>query len=216
MGRKGAKEQRQMSADEFRWQREETERQRGERTEARETLMPEYLRLYEESFGYEPEGFQRKLFGEKERENILTSSVRAARLPYEQAEDVTQQRLARTRNPAGYGAAQAELARGKSRGMADITRRTEAGLTEAESREEFNRMGWLEGERFKRQMGGLGGLAQLFGIDTQLLMSQLGGATGALGQHAAGIEPGLMETVIGPVLGGAAGGASAAAGAKWF
>lgn len=216
MGRKGAKEQREMSADEFRWQREETERQRAERTEARETLMPEYLRLYEESFGYEPEGFQRKLFGDKERERILSTSVRSARLPYEEAQDVTSNRLSRTRNTAGYGAAQAELARGKSRGIADITRRTEAGLSEAESREEFSRMGWLEGERFKRQMGGLGGLAQLFGIDTQLLMSQLGGATGALGQHAQGIEPGLMETVIGPVLGGAASGASAAAGAKWF
>jgi len=216
MGRKGAKEQRRMSSDEFRWQREETERQRAERTEARETLMPEYLRLYEESFGYEPEGFQRKLFGDKERERILSTSVRSARLPYEEAQDVTQQRLARTRNPAGYAAAQAELARGKSRGVADITRRTEAGLSEAESREEFSRMGWLEGERFKRQMGGLGGLAQLFGIDTQLLMSQLGGATGALGAHAQGIEPGLMETVIGPVLGGAATGGAAAAGAKWF
>lgn len=216
MGRKGAKEQRQMSADEFRWQREETERQRGERTEARETLMPEYLRLYEESFGYEPEGFQRKLFGDKERERILSTSIRSARLPYEEAQDVTQQRLARTRNPAGFAAGAAELARGKSRGMADIARRTESSLSEAESQTEFQRMGWLEGERFKRQMGGLGGLAQLFGIDTQLLMSQLGGATGALGAHAAGIEPGLMETVIGPVLGGAATGGAAAAGAKWF
>lgn len=216
MGRKGAKEQRELSRDEFEWQRKETERQRGERTEARGQLMPEYLKLYDESFGYEPEGFQRKLFTPGQRENILSTSIRSARLPYEEAQDIGQQRLARTRNQAGFGAQQAELARGKSRGMADITRRTEAGLTEAESQEEFRRMGWLEGERFKRQMGGLGGLAQLFGIDTQLLMSQLGGATGALGQHAAGIEPGLMETVIGPVLGGAAGGASAAAGAKWF
>ncbi len=216
MGRKGAKEQRELSRDEFEWQRAETERQRGERTEAREQLMPEYLRLYEESFGYKPEGFQAKLFSPQQRENILSTSVRGARLPYEEAQDVTEQRLSRTRNPAGYAAAQAELARGKSRGVADITRKTEAGLSERESREEFSRMDWLEGERFKRQLGGLGGLAQLFGIDTQLLMSQLGGATGALGQHAAGIEPGLMETVIGPVLGGAAGGASAAAGAKWF
>jgi hypothetical protein len=216
MGRKGAKEQREMSADEFRWQREETERQRAERTEARETLMPEYLKLYNESFGYEPEGFQAKLFTPAQRENILATSVRSARQPWEEAADVGEQRLARTRNQAGYGAQAAELARGKSRGMADITRRTEADLTTRESETEFNRMGWLEGERFKREMGGLGGLAQLFGIDTQLLMSQLGGATGALGQHASGIEPGLMETVIGPMLSGAAGGASAAAGAKWF
>ncbi len=216
MGRKGAKEQRELSRDEFEFQRGETERRSAERSEAREQLMPEYLRLYDESFGYKPEGFQAKLFSPSQRENILSTSVRSARLPFEEAQDVTQQRLARTRNPAGFGAAQAELARGKSRGMADITRRTEAGLTERESREQQSRLQWLEGERFKRQMGGLGGLAQLFGIDTQMLMSQLGQGTAALGQHAAGIEPGLMETVIGPVLGGAAGGASAAAGAKWF
>jgi hypothetical protein len=216
MGRKGAKEQRELSRDEFDWQRAETERQGAERKEARDTLMPEYLRLYNESFGYEPEGFQAKLFTPSQRENIMSTSVRSARLPWEEAQDVGGQRLARTRNQAGFGAQQAELARGKSRGMADITRRTESDLTQRESETEFNRMGWLEGERFKREMGGLGGLAQLFGIDTQLLMSQLGGANRALGSHAAGIEPGLMETVVGPVLGGAAGGLSAAAGAKWF
>ena len=216
MGRKGAKEQRELSRDEFEFQRRESERGIKERGEAREQLMPEYLKLYNESFGYEPEGFQAKLFTPSQRENIASSSIRSARQPWEEAADVGEQRLARTRNQAGYGAQQAELARGKSRSMADITRRTEADLTTRESETEFDRMGWLEGEKLKRLMGGLGGLGSLFGIDTQLLMSQLGRGSQALGQHAAGIEPGLMETVIGPVLGGAAGGASAAAGAKWF
>ena len=216
MGRKGAKEQRQMARDEFDFSRQITEEQRRERAAGKAQLMPEYLKLYDESFGYEPEGFQRKLFTPGARENILSTSVRAARLPWEEAQDVGQQRLSRTRNPAGFGAQQAELARGKSRGMADITRRTEAGLSERESMEEFRRMGWLEDERFKRQLGGLGGLASLFGIDTQLLQSMLPGGGRALQGHAAGIEPGLMETVIGPVLGGAATGGAAAAGAKWF
>lgn len=200
MGRKGAKEQRELSRDEFEWQRRETERQRGERTSAREQLMPEYLKLYNESFGYEPEGFQAKLFTPSQRENIMASSVRGARLPWEEAQDVGGQRLARTRNQAGFGAQQAELARGKSRGMADITRRTESDLTQRESETEFNRMGWLEGERFKRQMGGLGGLASLFGIDTQLLMSQLGNTAIGLQGHAQGIEPGKWETIANPMI----------------
>lgn len=200
MGRKGAKEQRELSRDEFDWQRAESERQRGERKEARDQLMPEYLKLYNESFGYEPEGFQRKLFTPSQRENILSTSIRSARQPWEEAQDVGGQRLARTRNQAGYGAQQAELARGKSRSMADISRRTESDLTQRESETEFNRMGWLEGERFKREMGGLGGLAQLFGIDTQLLMSQLGGANRALGSFAQGIEPGKWETIANPII----------------
>ncbi len=214
MGRKGAKEQRELSRDEFDYQREETDRQRTLQKEARDTLMPEYLRLYNESFGYEPEGYQAKLFTPQQRENILSTSIRSARLPWEEAQDVGEQRLARTRNQAGYGAQQAELARGKSRGVADITRRTESDLTQRESETEFSRMGWLEGEKLKRLMGGLGGLGSLFGIDTQLLMSQLGRGTDALGAHAAGIEPGKWETIASPIIGGASSAAGAYFGSR--
>lgn len=216
MGRKGASQQRAMAKEEFEFQRGVTEEQRAERAAGKEQLMPEYLRLYDESFGYKPEGFQAKLFTPRQRERVLTSTISGARLPYEQIEDASRQRLARTRNPAGYGAVASELARGKSRSVADVTRRTEAGLSEKESMEEFRRSSYLEDERLRRRLGGLGGLGSLFGIDTQLLMSQLGRGTQALGAHAAGIEPGLMETLISPLVGGAAAGGSMYAGQRLF
>ncbi len=58
MGRKGAKEQRSLARDEFEYQRDWTNEQRKVRKEGRDTLMPEYRRLYDESFGYTPEGFK--------------------------------------------------------------------------------------------------------------------------------------------------------------
>lgn len=214
MGRKGAKKQRQLSRDEFNYQRDYTDEQRGERREAKDRLIPEYQKLYDESFGYRPEGFKSQLFTQKQRGNILSSSVRSARIPYEGASSQAETRLARTRNSAGYGALQGELARGKSRSIADITRRVETDLTTAESQEEFRRMDWLENERYRRRTGGLEGLARMFGIDTQLLGSQMGGANRALGSHAAGIEPGKWETVANPIIGGASSAVGAYYGAR--
>ena len=71
MGRKGAKQQRQLARDEFDYQRETTDRQQKERTDARNLLMPEYQRLYDESFGYTPTGFTTKLFTDQEREGLV-------------------------------------------------------------------------------------------------------------------------------------------------
>lgn len=214
MGRKGAKEQRQLARDEFEFQRGTSERQQKERTEARNLLMPEYQRLYDESFGYTPTGFTTKLFSDKEREGLVSTGVRAGRLPYEAAEDQAGQRLSRTRNTAGYGALAAELARGKSRGVADVTRRVTGDITAREAGTRFERNAYLEDERLKRRYGGLAGLAQLYGIDTQLLASQMGRGTQALGAHAAGIEPGKWETVMNPIIGGAASAAGSYYGAR--
>ena len=104
--------------------------------------MPEYLRLYNESFGYQ--------LPTQKRDQILGSSVRSARIPFENAASEATSRQARTRNSAGYGAMQGELARNKSRSIADVTRRatTDLNLFEEE-----------EGQR--RRMGGLAGLAAL-------------------------------------------------------
>lgn len=195
MGRKGAKEQRQLSQDEFDYQREYTNEQRAERKAGKEQLMPEYLRLYNESFGYQ--------LPQQKRDQILGGSVRSARAPFENAASQATARQARTRNSAGYGALQGELARNKSRSIADVTRRatTDLNLFEEE-----------EGQR--RRMGGLAGLASLFGIDTQLLASQMGGANRALGSYSAGIEPGKWETIMNPIIGGASSAAGAYFGAK--
>lgn len=211
MGRKGAKQQRQLARDEFEFQRGTSERQQKERTEARNLLMPEYQRLYDESFGYTPTGFTTKLFTDQEREGLVSTGVRSARLPYEEAQDAAGNRLSRTRNTAGYGALAAELARGKSRGVADVTRRVTGDITAREAGTRFERNAYLEDERLKRRFGGLAGLSQLYGIDTQLLASQMGRGTQALGAHAAGIEPGKWETVMNPIIGGA----SSAAGAYY-
>ncbi len=200
MGRKGAEEQRDMSSDEFRYQRAYMDEQRRERRAGRDQLMPEYLKMYQDSFGYEPEGFQSKLFSPEQRSNILSSSVRSARTPYEDAASTSQARLARTGNSAGYGALQGELARGKSLSIADVTRKAETEMTSLESQEGFNRMGWLEDQRYRRQQGGLAGLAALFGIDTQLLASTAGGANAALQSHGVGIEPGKWETIANPII----------------
>jgi hypothetical protein len=213
MGRKGAKEQRNLARDEFNYQRKYLDEQRGERKAGKEQLMPEYMKLYEDSFKFSPEGFQRKLFSPKQRSNILSTGVRSARIPYENAMSEGKSRMARTGNTAGWGSLLSELTRGKSRSMADVTRRAETDLTTRESEGEFNRMGWLEDERLKRRLGGLGGLAALFGIDTQLLASTAGGGNRALGSHAAGIEPGLMENLVKPLVAGAGAGAGAFFGA---
>jgi hypothetical protein len=209
VGRKGAKEQRNLARDEFNYQRSYLDEQRRERQAGKEQLMPEYMKLFQESFGYEPEGYKKQLFTPKQRSNILSTSVRSARIPYEDAMSEGKSRMTRTGNTAGWGSLLSELTRGKSRSMADVTRRAETDLTTRESQEEFNRMDWLEAERLKRRLGGLGGLAALFGIDTQLLASTAGGANRALGAHAAGIEPGKWETIMNPIIGaaGAAGGA---------
>ena len=216
MGRKGAKKQRQLGEEEYRYQRGVTEPMRAERREAREELRPQFQTLLDESFGYRPEGYQPMLFTPRQRQNILSTGIRSARLPYESAADQAAQRLARTRNPAGYGGLLGELTRGKSRSMADVARRTEAGLSEAESREQFRRMDWLERERLQRRYAGLEGLSRLYGIDTQLLAGQLGRGGIGLQAHAAGIEPGLMETLVSPVVGGAATGGAMYAGKKLF
>ena len=214
MGRKGAKQQRKLARDEFDYSRSYMDEQRKERRAGKEQLMPEYLKLYQDSFGYEPEGYKAKLFSPEQRSNILSSSVRAARTPYEDAASESKSRLARTRNSAGYGALQGELARGKSRSVADVTRRAETEMTTRESQEEFGRMGWLEDQRYKRQQGGLAGLAALFGIDTQLLASTAGGSNRALQSHAAGIEPGKWETIANPIISGASGAAGSYFGSR--
>ena len=106
------------------------------------------------------------------------------------------------------------MARGKSRSVADVTRKATTDITAREAGTRFERQTYLEDERLRRRMGGLAGLAKLFGIDTQLLATQMGAGNRALGAHAAGIEPGKWETVMNPIIGGAASGAGAYFGSR--
>lgn len=81
---------------------------------------------------------------------------------YAQAKQGASNRLARTRNSAGYGSFLGDLARSQSKDQA------QAGFD-------------IQNEKFARKMQGLQGLMQLYGIDTSFLTSLGGQKLQALG-----------------------------------
>ncbi len=143
--------------------------QQAERAEGRAQLLPSVQEL-QESEGYSPE----------EREAILSGAMEGIEGGFGAGEAQIARTGARTRNTAGVAANIRELSR--ERGRAKST--TARGVKESFAQ-----------EKHKRRLQGTQLMANLYGIDTNLLSNIAGlpiqalqAGTGALGAHAQGIS----------------------------
>lgn len=160
-GGKGHKKQRQLGEQEY----AETRKMRGEELGARRAEKASLLPRIEE--------FGREGYSEKEKADILGAQMEAGETAFDVGREQLQRHGARTRQSAGIPAAIAELARERGRYKGDVAR----GSTM-----EF------ASEAARRRQVSLGMLAQIYGIDTNLLQSMMGAPTAALGARAAGIR----------------------------
>ena len=110
---------------------------------------------------------------------------------FDSLQQSAQNRLARTRNSAGFGELTDELARQK--GIA-------AGNQAAQNELSFSNTA------FQRQMSALQGLSGLFGVDTNLLGRTLGIPSQLLNVRAQASRPNGFFTSLGNTLGGTIGG----------
>ncbi len=129
---------------------------RGRAGELYGTLLPEYQRLISGG-GYSPE----------EQAGIRQATMGGLGATFEALRQRAENRVARTRNPAGFGELEDELAREQGRESAQLA----GGLQERFAN---------EGQR-RRELG-LAGLGRLYGINEEEMARLLG------------ITPGLLET----------------------
>lgn len=137
-----------------------------------------------ESTGYSPEYKARlaeatasKGYSPGEESAISQETEGAASSAYDQARDAANLRLARTRNSAGFGAMNAELAREKAKDISSITNRNMLAFADERRKRSIENLGLTrqaEDEQQRRQEEGLGLSASLYG-------TSLGGAEGGLG-----------------------------------
>src|SRR5207247_10917635 len=102
-----------------------------------------------------------------------------------------QNRLARTRNSAGFGELTDELARQKGIAEAGQAQKNQLAFTNT---------------AFQRQMAALQGLSGLFGVDSNLLGRTLGIPAELLNTPATASRPSGFFSALGSTLGGALGG----------
>ena len=119
----------------------------GERAAVRGSLLPQYEEL------------ARNPISEEERNARRAGSFGPLGASFDAAQQGAERHVAQTRNPAGYYETLDELARERGRQTADLGYKTEAGLGDT---------------AFRRRMVALGGMGNLYGVDTQLLERELG------------------------------------------
>lgn len=119
-----------------------------ERGEARGLLLPQYREILE-----------RPGYSESERAAITGQGMAALGSAFDALGQRAEQRLARTRNPAGFGELLGELGRERGRAAADLGRQSEIDFAN---------------EAFRRRLAALGGLGGLYGVDAGLLGRSLG------------------------------------------
>ncbi len=122
-----------------------------------------------------------------EQEDILQQGFGAERSALESARQRAGARVARTRNAAGYGELEDELARHEGRTLADLGQQAQIRFAD---------------EKQRRREAALRDLSGLYGVDTNLL----GGLLGTSGRLAQGGGGGLLNSFIG--AGGAIGAAA--------
>ena len=120
------------------------------------SLLPEYQKLISGG-GYSPE----------EQAGIRQATLGGLGATFEALRQRAENRVARTRNPAGFGELEDELARGQGRQAAELA----GGL-----------QGRFADEAQRRREAGLAGLGRLYGINAEEVARLLG------------ITPGLLET----------------------
>ena len=144
----------------------------GERAEGRRLLLPQFQNLLKE--GYSPE----------EQAAITGQSMGALGNVYDSLRESAANRLARTRNSAGYGENLDEMARQESRSKSGLAQQNQIGFAN---------------EQQSRRLEGLQGIASLYGVDTNLLARGLGIPPQLLSARASasGSGNGIFNSLIG-------------------
>ena len=120
----------------------------SERGQARGQLVPEFQKILAQPG-----------FSEQEKAAITGQSLGALGSAFDALQQRAENRLARTRNPAGYAELLDELARERGRQTAGLARQDQI---------DFGK------EAFRRQLAALQGLSSLYGVDTRLLAQGMG------------------------------------------
>ncbi len=136
----------------------------AEREQGRGTLLPEFQKLLTGG-GYSPQ----------EQAAITGEGMGALGSAFDALQQRAANRLARTRNAAGFGELEDELAREQGRQAASLARQNQIEFAD---------------EAQRRRLEALQGLGSLYGVDTSLLGSALGIPTGLLQARAAGSKSG--------------------------
>jgi hypothetical protein len=148
MGRGAQKETRTLADQQLAMQNALNQQLLGERTQVRDLLLPQFQEI-----------LRRPGYSEAEKAAVTGQSLGALGSAFDALRQRAENRLARTRNPAGFGELLDELAREQGREAADVTRQNQIDFAN---------------EAFRRQMAALQGMGQLFGVDTGLLGRSLG------------------------------------------
>ena len=120
----------------------------AERGQTRGQLVPEFQKILAQPG-----------FSEQEKAAITGQSLGALGSAFDALQQRAENRLARTRNPAGYAELLDELARERGREASSLTRQNQIDFGN---------------EAFRRQLAALQGLSSLYGVDTRLLGQGLG------------------------------------------
>ena len=120
----------------------------GERSQLSNLLLPQYQDI-----------LQNPGLSAADKAAVTGQSQGALSSAFDALQQAAQNRLARTRNSAGFGELADELARQHGRGEANLAQQNE--LT-------------FSNEAYRRRMNALQGLSGLFGVDTSLLGRSLG------------------------------------------
>lgn len=120
----------------------------GEREQARNLLLPQFQDI-----------LQKPGLSDAEKAAVTGQSQGALASAFDALQQSAANRLARTRNAAGFGELADELARQRGRESADVAQRNELDFAN---------------EAFRRRMAALSGIGGLFGLDTNLLGRSLG------------------------------------------
>lgn len=116
-------------------------------------------------------------YSAEEKNAILQEALGGVSGTYNSLRDRLSNRLARTRNAAGYGATMSELGRAEAREKSAAGRQAQISFAD---------------EKFRRQLAGAQGLSQLYGVDTSFLNSLLAQSTG-LQAGREGRKTGLLD-----------------------
>jgi hypothetical protein len=143
----------------------------SERAQGRSLLLPQFEGLLNQ--GYSPE----------EQAAITGQSMGALGNVYDALRESAANRLARTRNSAGYGENLDEMARQESRDKSGLAQQNQIAFAN---------------EQQNRKLEGLQGIASLYGVDTNLLARGLGIPAQLLGVRASasGSGNGIFNSLI--------------------
>ncbi len=158
MGRGAEKETRRLTDQQLALQNQINQTLLREREQGRGLLLPEYQKMLA-SPGY----------SDTERAAITGESLGALGSAFDALQNRAENRLARTRNAAGYGETLDELARERGRESSSLARRNQIDFAD---------------EAFRRRQAALGGIGGLYGVDTGLLGRALGIPAELLGVRA--------------------------------